>query len=132
MRCCILLLATALVAGGSLSRADSESPKDLLWDAAFRAQDTGICNVHNVRMKRKLVPIHWKKKIPSDSYNSAMLVDFPNAQEDEDGGELMVPRLAHVKRWRYVCPECKRAAKKWALSHRSDPEAQWILSHEKA
>ena len=123
-----LALATALT---SPPRAQPESENDLLWRAASRAQEKGICNIHHIRMQEQLVPVCWHKDLPSEDYISVMLHEFPNGQRYEDGGsELMVPRLAHVKRSRYVCAECNRAAKKWASAHRSDQQAQCILSHQ--
>jgi hypothetical protein len=122
----LVALETALMLSSSGLAAESEL--DLLR-ARSRAQDVGFCNLHHVHMQRKLVRVCWQKETGSDAYYLTILHDFPNGEEFEDGGELMVPRLAHVKRWRYVCPRCKRAAKKWAAAHRDDPEAQCILSH---
>jgi hypothetical protein len=118
-----------LFTGSGCASPLSDAQRDQLARAAIRAQETGVCNVHHMHMKKTIVPIHWGLVVMENPYYSAELHDFPNARAYVNGGCEFDPKRDRAKHWRYVCPECKRAEKDWALKHPKDPDAEWILSH---
>jgi len=122
-----LLIAVIPAVAWSLTSAEA----DRLARGALRAQDTGICNIHHIRMRKKVVPIHWGLVVIEEPHYSAQLSQFPHAREYVNGGCEYDAKEDKAKHWRYICPECKRAEWQWALKHRSLPEAQWILSQPK-
>jgi hypothetical protein len=101
----------------------SERQHEKLARAAIQAQKTGICNLHHLKMERKRAPVHYGLLVFDDPYYLAELGYFPNAREYVNGG-CVLPSLDVAKKrsWRYVCPECKRARKQWALAH---PKSEW-------
>ena len=96
----------------------SEREREKLARGAIKAQQTGICNLHQVRMQKRRVPVHYGLVVTDDAYYLAQLCYFPNAREYVNGG-CDIPSLDVQKEraWRYVCPACKRAQKQWALAH---------------
>jgi hypothetical protein len=128
MRALLIVTAFLLVASGAASAPLSSAEADQLARGAIRAQETGVCNIHHLRMQKKIVPIHWGLVVIEEPYYSAQVSQFPNAREYVNGGCEFEPERERVKHWRYVCPVCKRAEWQWALRHRKLDEAQWILS----
>ena len=101
----------------------SDTQRDRLTRAAIKAQETGVCNLHHVKMQKKRVPVHYGLLVFDDPYYLAELCYFPNAREYVNGG-CVLPSLDIGKErgWRFVCPACKRAQKQWALAH---PKSDW-------
>lgn len=99
-----------------------DAEHERLVRGALKAQDTGICNVHHVHMRRKHVAIHFGLLVFDDPYYSAELVQFPNARDWVNGGCDFDPAEEKRAHFRLVCPECTRARKQWALAH---PKSQW-------
>jgi hypothetical protein len=101
----------------------SGAQKEKLTRAAIKAQETGICNLHHVKMQEKRVPVHYGLLVVDDPYYTAQVCYFPHAREYVNGG-CDIPSLDFQKErsWRYVCPECKRVQKQWAIAH---PKSEW-------
>jgi hypothetical protein len=101
----------------------SEAQREKLTRAAIRAQETGICNLHHVKMQKKRVPVHYGLLVFDDPYYTGELCYFPHAREYVNGG-CVLPSLDFRKEraWRYVCPKCKRAQRQWAIAH---PKSEW-------
>ena len=116
-----LLLIVAVTASAS---------DDRVWLSRHReAQKTGVCERHHVAMKRKVVTVEFGDPYDDNEYNAAMIRDFPNASEEVNGGCTPDgPGKASI----YVCPACKRAQHQWAITHRTNGKAKWILQHPKA
>jgi hypothetical protein len=93
-------------------------------EAHNRAQQTGICEVHHIRMARKTVDVLYGYVEYEGPYTKAS-VRFPNAQEYASGG-CVIP-AKREKASICVCPECKKAARAWAFKHPKDEMAQGIL-----
>jgi hypothetical protein len=105
---------------------------DRLAGAAIKAQDSGICNIHHIRMQRKMVPISFGGPLRFDTpFYYATMRYFPNAREHINGGCVIDKKLLGKKKPRYVCPVCKRAEREWALEHPKDDDAKWMLSRQK-
>jgi hypothetical protein len=131
MRALVSIAALLIVAAVSASAPLNSAEADRLATEALHAQDTGICNIHHIHMRKKIVPIHWGLVVIEEPFYSAQLSQFPNAREYVNGGCEYEPVREKTKHWRYVCPICKRAEWQWALKHRNLDEAQWILKHSK-
>jgi len=101
----------------------SEREREKSARGAIKAQQTGICNLHHVRMQKRRVPIHYGLVVTDDPYYLAQLCYFPNAREYVNGGcDIPLLDVQKERAWRYVCPACKRAQKQWALAH---PKSEW-------
>ena len=125
----VIAVALAVLLSPALGEPVSEAEGSRLVKAYFRAQKTGTCNVHHIRMQRKLVPIAWGYVEFDPVYDSAEIRTFPNAREYVNGGCVVdEKKLGHLVP-HYICPECKRAERHWALRHRDNSNAKWILSH---
>ena len=106
----------------------SEAEVDRLARASIESQKTGICNIHHIRMQRKLVPVefgHLPLEYYSSAYHDARLREFPNAREYalEIG---LGSQHTNRKVWRYVCPECKRAEREYTRTHPHDEFAKTL------
>lgn len=104
---------------------------DRLAQAAIDSRKTGVCNIHHIKMQRKLVPVqlaHLASEYFSSQYHDAALREFPNA--DEYVRRLSVePEPAPPRKvLAYVCPECRRAQARWLLKH---PDDEWgkVMAH---
>jgi hypothetical protein len=121
------LVATLLMTGCAAPRS-SEAEIDRLARASIESQKSGICNVHQVRMQRKLVPVefsHLPTAYFSSEYDNARLREFPNAREyalTPNPG----PQARREKTRRYVCSACKRAEREWMLKHPHDEFAKTL------
>jgi hypothetical protein len=93
-------------------------------DAYIRAQDTGICHIHHIQMVRHTVNKWYGLPVYKGPYTAASR-HFLHWRTDVNGG-CIVPEKPE-KTAIYVCPECKRLARKWALKHPKDAMAQQIL-----
>lgn len=93
-------------------------------DKYITAQETGICHVHHVQMVRHIVCKSYGLPMNSESYIKATR-RFPHWSTDFNGG-CLVPDTPE-KAVKYVCPECKRLARQWAIKHSKDSMAQAIL-----
>ena len=103
--------------------AVSEAQQDGLARAAIKAQKTGICNIHHLKMQKERVPVHYGLLVFEDPYYLAQLCYFPNAREYVNGGCVLPSTdVDKERRSRFVCPECKQARRKWALAH---PKSEW-------
>jgi hypothetical protein len=131
MRALVPIAALMMVAAVAASSPLSSAEADRLATEALHAQDTGVCNIHHIRMQKKTVPIHWGLVVIEEPHYSAQLSQFPHAREYVNGGCEYDAKENKAKHWRYVCPACKRAEWQWALKHRSLDEAKWILEHSK-
>jgi len=137
LRCaCLVLVAvvtSAQVYAASQAEMDQLSAEmDRLARAAIKAQETGVCNIHHIRMQKKLVPIYFGGPANFDSqFYYATMRQFPNAREHINGGCVVHEKLVGKKKRRYVCPACKRAEREWALKHPKDDDAKWVLSLSK-
>jgi hypothetical protein len=100
----------------------SKAEHERLVRASIRAQRTGVCNIHHIRMEKKRVPMYFGLLVFEDPYYSAQLAYFPNAREYVNGGCEVDPVLQKQAHFRYVCPECKRAQRQWAIAH---PKSDW-------
>jgi len=133
MRCRLAILALGAIAccvqGYAATRAEMDrlsAEMDRLAGAAIKAQDSGICNIHHIRMQKKMVPIYFGGPLPFDTpFYYATMREFPNAREHINGGCEIDEKLLGKKRPRYVCPACKRAEREWALKHPKDDDAKW-------
>jgi hypothetical protein len=113
-------VAAALV--GCAAMPPTEAEVDHLAKAANESRKTGICNIHHIRMQKKLVPkeyAHLPIEFFSSDYHYAELRGFPNAREyaltlfpDDQGKRMSL----------YVCAECQRAEREWIASH---PHDEW-------
>jgi hypothetical protein len=96
--------------------------RERLAAAANESQKTGICNIHHIRMQRKLVPVEFGH-LPLDffysQFHDATLREFPNAREYALRIGLGSQRTTE-KVPRYVCPLCRRAQREWLLKHPND------------
>ena len=106
----------------------SAAEEERLLRGAIDAQRTGICNIHHIRMQKKQVPIYFGLAMSNDPYYSAELVYFPNAQEHVEGGCEYDPVRAKQRHYIFVCPQCKRAQRQWAIAHPRDLRAKEILA----
>jgi len=117
----------ALLLAGCVATSPTPEETQRLAKAANDSQRTGICNIHHIRMQRKLVPIQFGH-VPIDYFYSdyfyALLREFPNAREYALEIGLGSQRTRR-KALRYVCPECKRAAREWVHKH---PNDEWAKS----
>ena len=96
------------------------------------AKTNGICEVHHVKMERRMVPVAFGlPPPPSPEYEQAMH-DFPHSSLYVDGGCVTSEKFLHARLPWYVCPECKRAEREWAEKHRDAREANAILSGKDA
>ena len=105
-----------------------------LWQGAFEAQETGICNIHHLRMQKKRVPVAFGLSVfdLDGQYSSAELTYFPNAQEYVEGGCCVEPEVQKEAHYRYVCPECKHAQRQWAIAHPESICSKAILEVDEA
>ena len=76
---------------------------------------SGICEVHNTRMPKTTVPIHYGFS-PCDERDlarySASKTAFPHAEESVGGG-CIVPLFASRRAVIYTCDSCKTARQQW-------------------
>src|SRR5581483_273712 len=101
----------------------SEGQREKLARDAIRAQESGVCNLHHVRMQKKRVPVHYGLVVADDPYYLAQLCYFPNARAYVNGGcDIPSRDFQKDRSWRFVCPACKRAQRKWALVQ---PKSDW-------
>ena len=107
----------------------TDAQRDQLARAAIAARKSGICNVHGVKMLKKRVPIHFGLLDFTDPYYSHQISRFPHAQEYVNGGCEVDPVAEKRLYWTLVCPECKRAERRWALAHPKHEIAKYILAH---
>jgi hypothetical protein len=108
----------------------SERGREKLARGAIKAQQTGICNLHHVRMQKRRVPVHYGLVVTDDPYYLAQLRYFPNAREYVNGGcDILSLDVQKERAWRYVCPPCKRAQKQWALVHSKSEWSKDILAN---
>ena len=68
----LILVLIALIAcaqsGAAASAEDRLSAEmDRLARAGITAQETGICNIHHIRMQKKLVPIYFGGPLDFDT-----------------------------------------------------------------
>jgi hypothetical protein len=123
MRCSLFVFFALGVA--ACAQQQSWGP---VLDAYFRAQKTGICSVHHIRMERHEVAVSYGLEIYDDAWGKASR-QFPFANAHVSGG-CEVP--AHRERASvYVCPRCRVLQRQWALRHRKNPESRWILEKTK-
>jgi hypothetical protein len=136
-RALIVVFIAAAFCGhaGSATRAELDrlsAEMDRLAGAAIRAQDTGTCNIHHIRMQKKAVPIYFGGPFDFDSpFYYATMRSFPNARDYVNGGCEYDAQLEKKPHSRYVCPECQRSQLVWARAHPRDSDAQWILKRPK-
>jgi hypothetical protein len=85
------------------------------------------CEVHHIRMTREVVEKSFGAPWAYDEEYVAASRSFPHWVAYVGGNSCIPPKKAK-KATVYVCPECKRAAREWALNHRKDFMAQIILA----
>lgn len=93
--------------------------------AVYPMPGRGICERHHIPMERKIVFVSYGFPAYDDTYVAAMGRNFPHAEAVFHGGcdPSPGPRKVAV----YVCPECKRSQRKWALRHRTNWQAKLVL-----
>jgi hypothetical protein len=123
------ILATALLSR-VLGEPVSDAEGDRLYREYWRAQKTGICNIHRIRMQNKLVPIRFGYFAFDASYDSAEIQKFPNAQEYILGGCVVDEKRVGKRVPIYICPECKRAQKEWEARHDHKPDSPLVGVHK--
>jgi hypothetical protein len=119
MRCAFAIFFT--VCAVATAKQPQESSE---VDRYLAAQETGICHVHHVQMARHIVYPSYGLPMNSESYIKATR-RFPHWSMDCHGGCLVPDKPEKVVK--YVCPECKRLARQWAVKHPKDSMAQAIL-----
>jgi uncharacterized protein YlaI len=103
---------------------------DRLARAAIKAQKTGICNIHHVKMKKEQVPMIFGLPDSSNPYYSNELAYFPHAREYTNGGCEIEPTRQKKLYPQFMCPECKRAERQWARTHPKNAIAREILARQ--
>ncbi len=88
------------------------------------------CEVHHIRMTRQVVDKSYGAPWAYDEQYVAASASFPHWIAYVGGNSCMPPKEPK-KATAYVCPECKREAREWALKHRKDLMAQIILEGDK-
>ena len=78
-------------------------------------------------MKRAVVEKSYGAPWAYDEQYIAASRSFPNWIAYVGGSSCMPPKKPK-KATAYVCPECKREAREWALKHRKDFMAHVILN----
>ncbi|HEY2711361.1 MAG TPA: hypothetical protein VGI60_02515 [Chthoniobacterales bacterium] len=118
--------------GESLVGMPSEEELNPYYDAYWTAQKTGVCNIHKVPMKKKLVPIVWGlMNIDIGPLLSTQIRFFPHARDYVNGGCEIDPARKNTKVPIYICPECQRAQLEWINAHPQDPWSKsWIDAHK--
>ena len=93
--------------------------------AVYPVPGNGMCEVHHIPMERTIVRVSYGYPAYDQAYVSAMGRDFPHAEAEFNGGcdPSLGPREAAV----FVCPECKRAQRQWALKHPRNWQAKLVL-----
>ena len=142
----LLMIAFAYSAGASPQ--DPRTPRELEWwygsedvpltdaqrsrlaRAAIAARKSGICNVHRVKMLEKQVPIRFGLIDFTDPYYSHEISRFPHTHEYVNGGCEFDPVAEKRPHRTLVCPECKRAERRWALAHPKHEIAKDILAQQ--
>jgi hypothetical protein len=131
-----MALAVIMLSASASQQDDDRLSAEMsrLGRAKRQAQKAGICNIHHVRMQRKLVPIDaWCAS--ADSFSTpwyyASMRSFPHAAEYVWMPGYDIERAQHERRWKYICPECKRAELRWAMQHPKDEDAKLILKDRK-
>jgi hypothetical protein len=142
-----LLLIVAFAYSAAASPQDPQTPRELeqwygseyvpltdvqrdgLARAAITARKSGICNVHRAKMLKKQVPIRFGLIDFTDPYYSHEISRFPHAHEYVNGGCEFDPVADKTPHRTFVCPECKRAERRWALAHSKHEIAKDILAH---
>ena len=99
-----------------------------LVDDYLKGQETGICEIHHVHMVRHIVNPTYGYPFYIGPFTAASR-HFLNWTTHVSGG-CMIPEKPE-KAAIYVCPECKRLARKWALKHPKDAMAQEVLDETK-
>ena len=101
----------------------SQAQREKLTQTAISAQKTGVCNLHHIKMEKRLVPVHYGLLVFDDPYYLAELCYFPNTREYVNGGcELPALDVQKERQLRFVCPACKQARRQWARGH---PKSEW-------
>jgi hypothetical protein len=86
------------------------------------------CEVHHhLRMTRQVVDKSYGMAWAYDEQYAAASASFPHWIACVSGNSCMPPKKLK-KATAYVCPECERAAREWALKHRKDFMARVILN----
>ena len=88
------------------------------------------CEVHHIPMTRLVVDKSHGAPWAYDEQYVAASASFPHWIAYVGGNSCMPPKRPK-KATAYVCPECKRAAREWAVKHRKDFMAQVILNESK-
>jgi hypothetical protein len=94
----------------------------------INAKTNGICEVHHVRMERRLAPVMFGLPGGGQEYFEAMERDFPHSLVYVAGGCVTEAKFLHASFPWFVCPECKRAERQWAEKHRDTTAGKAILS----
>jgi hypothetical protein len=105
----ILIAILALAPGYALSAdpAEEASRRIRVWK---RAQQTGICELHQTAMTKKTVPIIYGMRTWEGADPTTRLQLFPHAEEKYFGGCLV---MAEKTRDLYICHDCQRAETAW-------------------
>jgi len=85
------------------------------------------CEVHHIRMTPVVVEKSYGAPFAYDEQYVAASRSFPNWIAHVGGNSCNPPKKPKYAT-AYVCPECKREAREWALKHRKDFMAQMILN----
>lgn len=110
------LMALAVLAGfwAKASAAPSEEEWKAMMAAHQNALETGICEIHTVKMTKTEVPIKWGMELPpgpGEPTAIQRLQLFPNYREFVLGGCCKIEGVNSEKIW--ICPVCKEKALEW-------------------
>jgi hypothetical protein len=120
----VLLFVIACAAAGC---EETQGEREIREYIADQSRQTHVCELHHTQMSPQMVPITFGYPTVGDEY-AAATAQFPNAAAHYDGGCVVDRKLLKTKVPVYVCPECKRAERRWALAHPEVPEARDILA----
>lgn len=95
---------------------------------AAQSKKSHVCEIHRIAMQPAMVPVFFGYPMASKEYIAAS-DRFPHATPQYNAGCVVDPKLLKTKVPVDVCPECKRAERHWALTHRKVPEAREILAN---
>ncbi len=124
----LIVLASLLLAGCVQPVSDAEL--DRMVAAGKEADRTGICEIHHVAMERRVAKVMFGYPYMDDRHFAVFNRHFPHTSDQWHGDCVPDPKIAREKHYVYICPECKRAQRSWALNHPNDPYAQLILKDE--
>jgi hypothetical protein len=124
----IFLAWPLMICASELSPAE----QTIQFHLGFDAKTRGICEVHHLRMQRRMVPIAFGLPAMGREWTAVYSRDFPHSLLHIEGGCILDQKLVRARFPLYVCRACKRAERAWAEKHRDTREARAILAGKDA